>query len=361
MRKSFAILVAAVTLLVTAPAIAQSLDSSPVPDISAGLEQLRHVEGDWAVTTEFVNEDGSIAASHEGMYSFRWVIPDAVLSGTNHIPTLDQTSAILFYLRPKSNEIEMVSVGKDGMLWIMTGKDGEEERTTRDVPTQDGGSMRLRFTRYNVSENSFESRMDWSTDGGKNWTQGNHQVFRRCSIDSVVCSEEASVSSNPSGTIDHEIEVNCNKARAFQMWTDPETLAAFLGPVTRIEARVGGAYELAFFPDDDPDGSKYGTKGAKILKLDPPDRLVFQWIVFSADSEKGGAAPPANANLHRQMPTSTWVQVDFVSLQDNHSRVRLQHLGFGNGAEWDDAQRWFDPVWANVLDRFQSKCALNQK
>jgi len=187
MRKSFATMIAAVTLLITGPAIAQSPASPPVPEISAGLEQLRHVEGDWAVTTELVNGDGSVAASHEGTYSFRWVIPDAVLSGTNHIPTLDQTSAILFYLRPKSDEIEMVSVGKDGFLWIMTGEDGEEIRTTRDVTTQDGGSMRLRFTRYNVSENSFESRMDWSTDGGKNWTQGNHQLFRRCGADGVAC------------------------------------------------------------------------------------------------------------------------------------------------------------------------------
>jgi len=39
--------------------------------------------------------------------------------------------------------------------------------------------MRLRFTRYNVSQDRFESRMDYSTDGGATWTQGNHQVFVR--------------------------------------------------------------------------------------------------------------------------------------------------------------------------------------
>ena len=187
MKKLLALIMSAVMLPITAPAIAQSPSSLAMPEISEGLVQLRHVEGDWAVTTEFLNEDGSVSASHEGMYSFRWVIPDAVLSGTNHIPALDQTSAILFYLRPKTDEIEMVSVGKDGFLWIMTGKDGEEVRTTRDVATQSGASMRLRFTRYNVSENRFESRMDWSTDGGKNWTQGNHQVFRRCGADGVAC------------------------------------------------------------------------------------------------------------------------------------------------------------------------------
>ena len=39
--------------------------------------------------------------------------------------------------------------------------------------------MRLRFTRYNVTPDRFESRMDYSTDGGATWTQGNHQVFVR--------------------------------------------------------------------------------------------------------------------------------------------------------------------------------------
>ncbi|MEQ8744096.1 hypothetical protein [Parasphingorhabdus sp.] len=189
MKKSFGKILGILTLFMANSAIAQSPASPPSPEISAGLEQLRHVEGDWAVTTEFIGDNGSVAATHDGTYSFQWVIPDAVLSGITRIPALKQTSAVLFYLRPKSNEIEMVSVGKDGMLWIMTGKDGEEERTTRDVPTQDGGSMRLRFTRYNVSENSFESRMDWSTDGGKNWTQGNHQVFRRCGAAGLTCSD----------------------------------------------------------------------------------------------------------------------------------------------------------------------------
>jgi hypothetical protein len=73
----------------------------------------------------------------------------------------------------------MVSAGADGRLWVMTGPDDAEVRITPDVPTQDGGRMRLRFTRYNVTADRFESRMDYSTDGGAGWTQGNHQVFVR--------------------------------------------------------------------------------------------------------------------------------------------------------------------------------------
>jgi hypothetical protein len=73
----------------------------------------------------------------------------------------------------------MVSVGKDGHLWVMTGPAGSEIRTTSDAPMSDGSKMRLRFTRYNVTPDRFESKMEISTDSGATWVPGNHQVFAR--------------------------------------------------------------------------------------------------------------------------------------------------------------------------------------
>lgn len=146
---------------------------------SVGLAQLRTVIGRWDARTEFFNPDGSSAGAYDGSYEFEWVVPDRVARGVSRIPALNLTSAILFYLRPARSEIEMVSVGADGMLWVMTGRDSEEVRTTPDVPTSDGGVVRLRFTRFNVADDRFESRMEISTDRGATWRQGNHQVFRR--------------------------------------------------------------------------------------------------------------------------------------------------------------------------------------
>jgi len=37
----------------------------------------------------------------------------------------------------------------------------------------------MRFTRYNVANDKFESRMEYTDDGGKSWKPGNHQSFRR--------------------------------------------------------------------------------------------------------------------------------------------------------------------------------------
>jgi hypothetical protein len=61
----------------------------------------------------------------------------------------------------------------------MTGPLGGTARTTPELPTSSGGKAQYRFTRYAVENDSFESRMEYTEDGGATWTQGNHQTFRR--------------------------------------------------------------------------------------------------------------------------------------------------------------------------------------
>ncbi len=39
----------------------------------------------------------------------------------------------------------------------------------------------LRFTRFNVAADSFESRMEYTDDDGETWKPGNHQTFHRAS------------------------------------------------------------------------------------------------------------------------------------------------------------------------------------
>ena len=179
---SFRLMFAIALLGVCSPLSAQEPskpNSLSVSEPGLAIAQLRHVVGGWDVTTEFLQLDGSVAASFEGTYHFEWVVPDAVVRGVSTIPKLNQTSAILFYVRPSQNEIEMVAVGKDGQLWTMTGKDTEETRETPLVSMPDGSSLKLRFTRYNVTQDGFESQMEASTDGGETWVRGNHQVFVR--------------------------------------------------------------------------------------------------------------------------------------------------------------------------------------
>ncbi|MDH4260570.1 MAG: hypothetical protein OEW16_09765 [Gammaproteobacteria bacterium] len=123
--------------------------------------------------------DGSIASTMPGTYRFEWVVPDRVASGRSEIPELGIASGILFYVRERRATIEMVSVGADGHLWVMTGPIDGETRSTPPTPLADGGSMQLRFARFNVEPDRFESRMEFTLDDGATWKPGNHQVFLR--------------------------------------------------------------------------------------------------------------------------------------------------------------------------------------
>ncbi len=168
-------------LIAAAPFVQDSLAAGGVSDdaLAHSVQQLRDSIGRWSVQTEFLNEDGSVAKSVAGTYEFAWVVRDRVVAGRSDIPELQQTAGILFYINGKQSKIEMVSVGADGMLWVMSGPLGGEQRLSQEFATANGGKGRLRFTRSSVSANAFESRMEYTEDGGKTWKPGNRQRFTR--------------------------------------------------------------------------------------------------------------------------------------------------------------------------------------
>ncbi len=169
-------------LVILSPLLAIASDAGAREEnagLAASVEQLRHVIGRWSVTSEFLNEDGSVARTMNGTYEFEWVVPDKVVMGKSEIPDIGSSSGILFYVNESNKTIEMVSVGADGTLWIMKGPLGAETRHTQEFKSQDGKDSQLRFTRFNVARDTFESRMEYTEDGGKTWKPGNHQVFRR--------------------------------------------------------------------------------------------------------------------------------------------------------------------------------------
>jgi len=158
---------------------ARAQDDTTAALMTHSVDQLRMSIGQWDVTTEFLADDGAVVRRATGTYRFDWVIPDRVVSGRSEIPELQQVSAILFYVSESRRRIEMVSVGQDGALWVMTGPLGGEVRTTGEFATASGGKAQLRFTRFNVTPDRFESRMEYTDDGGRSWKPGNHQVFVR--------------------------------------------------------------------------------------------------------------------------------------------------------------------------------------
>ena len=164
------------SLLLAPPAQATE---APPPELSTAVQQLRQSAGRWNVTTTRYAENGAVAAVATGTWSFDWVVPDRVLSGKAVIPDWNQSAGMLFYLNERLFTLEMAQVGADGQLVVMSGPAGTEQRTTPVVALPDGRKWVQRHTRYRVSADRFESRMETSYDGGQSWKPGYHQLFVR--------------------------------------------------------------------------------------------------------------------------------------------------------------------------------------
>jgi uncharacterized protein YndB with AHSA1/START domain len=162
--------------------------------------------------------------------------------------------------------------------------------------------------------------------------------------------------------LDLNADVACPPEQAEALWSTADGLQSFFAPKATV-GDIGGPYVMAFYPEDDPDGVRYGTSGARLLAREPSRFLAFEWVTFSADAQKGPGAPPAAPpELLRPAILPTWVELTFVPMPSSTStRVTLRHLGFGEGALWRESQSYFTAGWSAVLSRMQSACAAKGK
>ncbi len=123
----------------------------------------------------------------------------------------------------------------------------------------------------------------------------------------------------------------------WQAWTTPEGVLTFFAPKANVELAIGGRYEMLFNLDAPP-GSQ-GGEGLKILSYLPQEMLSFDWN-----------APPKFPNVRQER---SWVVVQFEAQPANTSRVKLTHLGWQAGTEWEQVFEYFTRTWDVVLERLE--------
>jgi uncharacterized protein YndB with AHSA1/START domain len=130
-----------------------------------------------------------------------------------------------------------------------------------------------------------------------------------------------------------EATVAAPVAAVWRAWTDPAIISEFFAPRASVELRVGGAYEMLFLLDA-PEGQR-GCEGCTVLSYVPEQMLSFSW-----------SAPPKFAQTR---PLHTWVVLQFEPVSEASARVRLTHVGFGRGDEWDAVHAYFERAWGSVM------------
>jgi uncharacterized protein YndB with AHSA1/START domain len=138
-----------------------------------------------------------------------------------------------------------------------------------------------------------------------------------------------------------EIVVNGNIEEVFKAWTTEDGVKSFFAPECNIEPKVDGAYNIYFFPSEEP--GKRGAEGMRILALEQNKMFSFSW----------GAPRLLFPNVKKQR---TLVVLRFKDLGDNKTKLILHQTGWGEGKEWDKAYEYFDNAWKNVvLKRLQER------
>lgn len=161
----------------------------------------------------------------------------------------------------------------------------------------------------------------------------------------IGCS--AAAQAGESRMIRKDVEVKGTAEQVFKLWTTPEGIAKFFTPESKIELRLGGAYDLYMSMEEPDKQGKRGAEGSRILGFIENEMLAFDWTF-----------PPAVESL-RYAGAKTQVVLRFLDLGNGRVRVRLVQHGWGDGADWDKGFEYFDVAWGHVLRQLKEYLDAN--
>lgn len=134
-----------------------------------------------------------------------------------------------------------------------------------------------------------------------------------------------------------EATIQAPVSDVWRVWTTSQGAEEFFAQKANIQLAIGGPYEIQFDPKDE----RSGTKGLRILSYAPEEMISFQWNAPTEYPEvrKGG----------------TWVVVQMRPEGLNRTHVTLTHLGWRDGAEWDQAFAHFVRGWGELMKRLERR------
>lgn len=136
-----------------------------------------------------------------------------------------------------------------------------------------------------------------------------------------------------------QIMIQSELLLVWKAWTEAHRLAEWFAPEAAIDLQEGGMYELYFNPSNKESMS---TRGCKVLKLDAPHTLVFQW--------KG---PDPFAEVMNNPEELTQVEVQ-LEAHGQDTLVTLCHSGWNYSESSQAAQQWHEQAWEQMLSSLKS-------
>ncbi len=137
----------------------------------------------------------------------------------------------------------------------------------------------------------------------------------------------------------------------WQMWTEPEHLAAWYGPagatipVARMDVRVGGT-RLVCMQVETSNGTMQMWFTGEYREVVENKRLVY---TESMSDENGNVLPPSETGMPAGQPTTTEILVELDDL-GGRTRMVMTHVGVPEGSPGAAG-------WAMALDKLAAHVA----
>jgi uncharacterized protein YndB with AHSA1/START domain len=138
-----------------------------------------------------------------------------------------------------------------------------------------------------------------------------------------------------------------SKQVLWEKWTDSTQLKSFFGLENKIEAKVGGAFEIYFLLDA-PEGFR-GSEGCKFLELVPFEKIRFSWNT-----------PPNFEEIRKEGPNSE-VMIELEVLENNQTKLKLTHSKWPNDPKYIPIVEYFEKAWEYVLNNLSKTIESERK
>lgn len=131
--------------------------------------------------------------------------------------------------------------------------------------------------------------------------------------------------------------LNCSRDKAFEMFTLNKYLEQWLTVKALVEPEIGGKFELFW---DLSDLGNDCTKGCKILAIDSPNYLNFEWKGPKRFKKFFNTRPLTNITV-------------LFNEQAGRTIVTLLHTGWKEGSNWEEARMYFSEAWQGALKQLE--------
>jgi len=134
------------------------------------------------------------------------------------------------------------------------------------------------------------------------------------------------------------IDIQATPEEVFRALTEPEQLAKWFAPESRVDPRVGGEFSFSWGPGME---SKH-----TISAWDPYTHFASYRERSYAYSREG---KPVETGVIRRMAADYYIE----AIGDGVTRLRLVQSGFGPEAAWDDEIEATKTGWADFLKKLK--------